>query len=196
MPGDESALELRELILRARDGDADALGQILEHHRQQLRTVAERELAGQLGARVGASDVVQQTFLSACRRIQDFRGGTSGEFAVWLARIHERNIQDAVRRHVATRRRSVDREQPDVQGNLPDSTASSPSQRAMRLERADALEKQLAALPEDQAEAVRLRHIEGWSLDQIATHFGRSRDATASLLKRGVENLRKRIQPD
>ena len=54
----------------------------------------------------------------------------------------------------------------------------------------------LEILPEDQREAVRLRRLEGRSLAQLADHFGRSKDAVASLLKRGIENLRNQIQDD
>ena len=75
-----------------------------------------------------------------------------------------------------------------------DISATSPSQRAMRDERAVELAAGLAKLPDDQREAVRLRHLEGCTLAELAERFGRSEDAVAALLKRGLENMRKRMK--
>ncbi len=192
MAADDSTAELTELIERARDGDEDALGRILQNHRDWLRVAAEKELDGPLAARVDASDVIQQTFLSACNQIGQFQGGTNAEFAAWLGKIHERNIQDAVRQHVAAQKRSIDREEPaNIQQAAVDRDASTPSQRAIRDEQTLRLSEILDRLPADQAEAVRLRHLEGRSLAQIAAQMSKSNDAVASLLKRGVANLRK-----
>ena len=61
----------------------------------------------------------------------------------------------------------------------------------MRGEAAQILARTLDRLPTDQREAVRLRHLEGYSLAQLAEHFGRSEDAAAGLVKRGLQSLRK-----
>jgi RNA polymerase sigma-70 factor (ECF subfamily) len=64
----------------------------------------------------------------------------------------------------------------------------------MRDEQAVRLAAALAKLPDDQSEAVRLRHLEGFTLAELAARFSRSEDAVAALLKRGLENLRKRLR--
>jgi RNA polymerase sigma-70 factor, ECF subfamily len=71
---------------------------------------------------------------------------------------------------------------------------SSPSQRAMRGEQAVALATALETLPPDQREAVRLRHLEGRSLNEIAAHLGRTPAAAAGLIKRGMQTLRERLR--
>ena len=63
----------------------------------------------------------------------------------------------------------------------------------MRDEQSVRLAAALAKLPDDQREAVRLRHLEGCTLAELAERFNRSEDAVAALLKRGLENLRKRL---
>ena len=73
---------------------------------------------------------------------------------------------------------------------------SSPSQRAMQDERAVELARVLEKLPENQREAVRLRHLEGWSLAQIADHMNRTEAATVGLIKRGMQNLRQYFRPN
>lgn len=187
----------RDLILHSKCGDDAALGELLDKHRDWLKNVAAKELNGRVLSRIDASDIVQQTLLSACRRIEQFEGSTSGEFAAWLGRIHEHNIQDALRRHVTAFKRSTRSEQ-SISSDQPlaDGNASTPSHNAIRDERAEQLRTHLDALPEDQAEAVRLRHLEGWSLAHLAEHFDRSTDSVASLLKRGVENLRNRVHEE
>jgi RNA polymerase sigma-70 factor (ECF subfamily) len=61
----------------------------------------------------------------------------------------------------------------------------------MRGEEAERLSRALVALPDDQREAVRLRHLEGWPLADIARHLGRTPAATAGLIKRGMQTLRR-----
>lgn len=196
--------ETIQLLRRARQGDTDAVGQLLEQHRESLRRMAERQLQGRVGVRVAASDVVQQTFLEAHRGFDQFAGNRDAELLSWLRRILQHNIAGVIRDHALLQKRSVRREQsldqaPPHSDTPPDLAAghSSPSQRAIRDEDEGRLTVALAALPADQREAVRLRHLEGWPLERIAAHMNRSVAATAGLIKRGMQALRAEFkQPD
>ncbi len=64
----------------------------------------------------------------------------------------------------------------------------------MRLEQAARFLEALGQLPPDQREAVRLRHVEGLPIDEIAARLGRSPEAAAGLLKRGLHALRARLR--
>jgi RNA polymerase sigma-70 factor (ECF subfamily) len=190
---------MQKLLTQAFGGDKDALGRLLELHRGYLRALAQRELGGGLDARLSASDLVQQTCLSAYRNFPQFQGEQVGEFVVWLRRIHERNVHDAVRQHVQAGRRAVDKEQPLDRRWAQEMAASrepSPSARAMANEQAVVLTLALEELPPDQREAVRLRHLEGLPLAEIADRLGRSEDAVAGLLKRGMRTLRERLKEE
>ena len=188
--------EFSQLIVRARDGDEHALGAVLEQHRAYLRLLSRRALDGPLAARLDPSDVIQQTFLSACRNFAKFHGAQGAEFRAWLLQIHERNLQDAVRQHVLADKRAVGQEVPIAATATIDVQASSPSQRLLRSEQAVSLAESVEALPDDQREAVRLRHLEGWSLAELAGRLNRSERAVAALLNRGIENLRRRVRRD
>ena len=72
---------------------------------------------------------------------------------------------------------------------------TSPSQAAERNEELLRLADALAALPEPQREVVVLKHLRGWELQRIAGHIGRTVPAVASLLRRGLEELRHRLAP-
>lgn len=184
----------KELIRLARAGNDKALGELCEQHRPYLRLLAQRTLDSRIGVRADESDLVQQTFLSAVRNFSEFQGEQSAQFVAWLQVIHDRNIVDAIRAHTADKR-AVNREGPVVddrhQINL---DGESPSARAMRSEDAVKLAQAMESLPADQREAVRLRHLEGWSLGRIAETMDRSDEATAGLIKRGMAKLRERFR--
>jgi RNA polymerase sigma-70 factor (ECF subfamily) len=181
-------------------GDREALGRLLEAERTALHRLAERQLEGRIAVRVDASDVVQQAFLEAYRSFPQFDGQDARELIAWLQRILDNKIATAIRDHALLQKRNVGREQSmdDSQGGAPlkqglDAGHSSPSQKAIRGEEAEHLSQALTALPADQREAVRLRHLEGWPLADVARQLGRSLTATAGLIKRGMHTLRQRM---
>ncbi len=186
-----------ELLGRAREGDQDAIGNLLRHCRPYLSILASRKLDPIMSARLSGSDVVQQTYLEAIRDFDKFRGHSIEEFAAWLNGILTHNVQEATQVHIVAQKRSVYREQSRDDSNAAGEghhqisiNQSSPSSRAMRGERAIALANAMAILPENQFEVVRLRYIEGWSLADIARRTGQSDSAVASLIKRGLQKLR------
>jgi RNA polymerase sigma-70 factor (ECF subfamily) len=58
------------------------------------------------------------------------------------------------------------------------------------------LADRLAELPEVQREALLLRYCEGWSVGAIAERLGRTRPSVASLLRRGLAELRELLQAE
>jgi RNA polymerase sigma-70 factor (ECF subfamily) len=191
-----------DLLERARQGDREALGRLLEGQRAALHRLAERQLKGRIAARVGASDVLQQTFLEAHRCFAQFAGRDAQDLAAWLHVILDHKVAAAIRDHAMLQKRNVGRERSmdDSRGGAAaplkhelDAGLSTPSQKAVRGEDAERLSRALTALPDDQREAVRLRHLEGWALTDIARHIGRSPAATAGLIKRGMQALRRRM---
>ncbi len=100
------------LLQQARLGQGDALGLLLEKLRPWLRVMAQSMLVDDVAARVDASDVVQQTCLSAHKKIQQFQGDDVGQFMAWIREIHQCNLRDELRRHVEAEERAVGREVP------------------------------------------------------------------------------------
>ena len=197
----DDAVAADELLQQARRGDREALGRLLEAQRAALHRLAEGRLGERIEVRVDASDIIQQTFLEAHRSFQQFAGRDVRELAAWVQGILDHKVAGAIRDHTLLQKRTVRRERSldDSKGRgTPmkqelDAGFSSPSQKAMRGEEAKRLTEALTALPADQREAVRLRHLEGWALADIARHLGRSPAATAGLIKRGMQALRRRL---
>lgn len=190
-----------QLVVASKEGDNEAFGRLLEQYRGYLLMLAHRYLSAQLRRRIDPSDVVQLTFLEAKRDLSAFRGDSPAEFAGWLRGMLRNNVATAVTRHITTQKRSLRREvdpspnaDQDAHGGgwiqqLPGSTTS-PSGVAIREETAMALLEALHELPETQAEAIRLRYMEGLPLSRIVERMGKTDTAVAGLLKRGLQKLR------
>lgn len=203
----EGDLSTTQLVVASKQGNNEALGRLLERYRGFLLMLAHCYLSDRLRRRIDPSDIVQLTYLEAKRDLPAFRGETPAEFAGWLRGMLKNNVATAVARHVTTQKRSVKREveaspkaagQDSVGGwiyQLPGSTTS-PSGVVMREEAVLSLLEALHQLPETQAEAIRLRYMEGLPLSEIVERMGKSDTAVAGLLKRGLQKLRTLLNPN
>ena len=190
-------VSVEAMIALARQ-ETSGLGPLLERYRGFLLTEGQRQIGTRLSARVGAEDVVQETFLKALQGFDQFAGTTEPEFSAWLRTIYANELRDLLRKHGLAEGRDAALERTLCGGdesasliwNEPAASQSTPSQRLIKAEKALRLAELLQALPKSQRDAVRLRHLEGWPLDKIAAELGRSVAATAGLIKRGLKALR------
>ena len=177
--------------------ETDSL-QTLERFRGYLRLVARCHWNPRLQGKLDPSDVVQQTLLKAWQGISEFRGGTEVELRAWLRRILTNCLSDLAREFDRDKRdvakeRSINQMVTDSSTRLEawlDDQQSSPQERAERNEQLLQLAEALAALPEDQQEAVTLHHLHGLSVAELGQQMQRSATAVAGLLKRGLRTLR------
>ena len=118
--------------------------------------------------------------------------------AAWLRQILAHNLADAIRnlgraKREVTKERSLQQALDQSSNRLQSWLAAeqpSPSQHAMRHERAIRLANALAELPDAQRQALVLQYWHGRSLVEIAEELGRTRSAVAGLLKRGLRQMR------
>src|SRR5205085_1960477 len=96
-----------ELLTRARTGEPQALGRLLELYRNYLRLLARLEIGRRLQGKVDASDLVQETFLEAHRNFHRFQGSNEPQFACWLRQILAANVANQVRRYLGTQGRDA-----------------------------------------------------------------------------------------
>ena len=179
--------------------EASGVDQPLEAYRDYLLLLARARVGGRLRAKLDASDIVQQTLLEAHRDRAQLRGDDP---AAWLRKILARKIANAAR-DLGRARRDAGRER-SLEAALDESSArleaflaadeSSPSLKARRNERVGLLARALAELPDDQREAVVLRHLQGRSLAEISAELNRTPAAVAGLLHRGLDRLRSLMQ--
>jgi RNA polymerase sigma-70 factor (ECF subfamily) len=192
-----------ELLHRARAGDEQALGQLLEGYRNYLALAARLQISRRLQSKVDAADLVQETLLKAHRSFQDFRGQTEAELTAWLRTILANDVANLIRHYLGTQGRDVRRERPLAE-ELEESSrihdqglfalSSSPSQRAARREEAVLLANALKQLPEDYSEVIVLRHLEGLPFPEVAARMGRSVDSVEKLWIRALARLRRLLE--
>jgi RNA polymerase sigma-70 factor, ECF subfamily len=188
------------LLVRARAGDRDALGELLAGYSNYLALLARMQIGKRLQGKVDPADLVQEAFLEAHRDFPQFRGTTESELVQWLRRILAANLTDLLRRYLGSRRRDVRLER-QLEAELDESSQamdlglvtrrSSPSQQAARQEQAVLLADALQSLPADYSEVIVLHHLEGLSFPEVAQRMGRSQDSVKKLWIRGLTRLRR-----
>ncbi len=92
-------------IIRARNGDRDALEALLVRNHERIESVAKARLGALARPKMRASDLVQATFLDVLQALPQFRGNTDEEFVSWMARILENNVRDLARYQGAKKRK-------------------------------------------------------------------------------------------
>jgi RNA polymerase sigma-70 factor (ECF subfamily) len=184
--------------------ESDDRAHALDGFRSYLHMLGRLQLSGAFPGKLDLSGVVQQTLLEAHAAGDRFPWGRPDEQAAWLRRAFGCNLTDELRK-LGTAARDVGREQ-SLEAALEESAArvetwlaadhSSPSQRAERCEQLLRLAAALEGLPEDQRTAVELHHLQGMSLAETGGRMGRSKEAVAGLLFRGLKRLRDLLGAD
>src|SRR5437763_6902117 len=139
-PGDTS-----DLLCRARQGDARALGALLAAHRDRLRLMVRLRLDRRLQGRIDPSDVVQDAYLEAAERFPEYARDTAMPFFLWLRFLTAQRLLILHRRHLGAQARDASREVSLYRGALPEASSAAlaaqlvghrttPSQAAMRAE--------------------------------------------------------------
>jgi len=186
---------------QATQGDGHAVQRLFLLYHARLRARARRGLPAVLRRKLDPDDLLQQAYVEALRRFDEFedRGGES--FFAWLCTILDSRLIDA-RRFYATVRRDVRREAvgAEAPSDYPLLAARvamdsvTPSRVAARTERDALLMASLAGLPEDQRRVVELRFLRGHRLEEIATMMQRSPAAVQMLCGRALRKLRDSIR--
>ena len=197
-----SASTPNQLIARARLGDEAALGTLLELYRNYLRLVARSLIGVALRVKEEPSDLIQETFLKAHREFAGFAGQGEPELIAWLRRILATTLADHVKHHRRKGRDLQRQESPDQLLERSDaavhralaSHASSPSNGAVRRERAVLLADAVDRLPPDYHEVFILRTLEHVPLEEIAARMERSEGAVRMLWTRAVVRLNEMLE--
>lgn len=164
------------LVARLRSGDADAGLRLCELYREAML----RFCSGYLGNAADAEDAVQEVF---CKVLTAAQVGPS--FRPWLykvARNHCLNIRRGrARRREAARAPSGLDAAASLTGNLT---------KLVHGEQRSRLAHLVAALPEAQREALRLRYVEDLSRGEIAEVLDEPESVVKSRLFEGLQKLR------
>jgi RNA polymerase sigma-70 factor (ECF subfamily) len=185
---------------------AKRLGELLELYRNYLKLLARTQVDLHLRSRADASDLVQETFLDACRDFDQFRGVTEAELTAWLRKILIYNVAKFIQRQIVAKKRdarrevSLDRQVAAVTQSSAHfeaalaSPGSTPSVQAVRRERSAIVADYLAQLPPAYREVIVLRNLEGLAFAEVARRMQRSPGAVRILWVRALDQLRKLLE--
>ena len=185
VPGSQSTP--MALARAAAQGDSAATGQLLRVLAPRLGRVVRAVLGG---GHPDLDDAVQQSLIGLVQALPAFRGDCEPlGYATIIA----------VRTAVATRKRSrtdQSRREDGVETDLMEGHQPSPGEEAAARHRKELLRGLLDDLPAEQAEALAMRVVLGWSIKEIATHSGAPLNTVRSRLRLAKEALKSRIEED
>jgi RNA polymerase sigma factor (sigma-70 family) len=180
------ANEEQRLVEAAQRGNVEAFNQLVRLYEGRVYNLCYR----MLGDADAAADVAQDSFISAYKNLQKFRGGV---FRSWLLRIATNACYDALR---ARKRRPTVSIEAGQEGDddgpafdIPDA-GESPDEAALRKELADAIHRGIAELPEEQRVVVILSDLQGLAYEEIALVTNTNLGTVKSRLSRARARLR------
>lgn len=183
-----------EFIEKLKAGDADAFDTLANRYAADIYGLLYRLTQDA----EEASDLTQETFLSALKAISKFRG--EADLKTWLFRIAINESRNRFRWWKRRRRDatiSLDVTIGDSETPLSDtfsSNAPSPEEKALQGEREKLLRSALSELPDIFREAVVLCDIEGLTYEEIATTLEVNLGTVKSRIARGRDELRRKLE--
>jgi RNA polymerase sigma-70 factor, ECF subfamily len=183
-------------------GDAAALAEVMQVHRERLLRGVRLYSDARLARRVGADDVLQEVFLAAQSRLPHYAADGFTHPYTWLRTVMQQTLIDLHRRHLGTQMRDAAREVAHVRGLsattrvLADglsATITSPSGVTMRAETSDLLIAALDGLAEADREVIALRHFEDLGNREIADVLGIEEKAASIRYVRAIRRLKQAL---
>ncbi len=201
MSPSSSESETLRRVERAAGGDQQAWAELLEAYRARLRRMVALRLDPRLQGRVDPSDVIQEAWLDASRRLPEYRNEPAVSFYLWLRFLVGQRVVEQHRRHLGAAARDAGREVSLYRGRMPEaSTAAlaaqllgkltSPSQAALRAERKIRLQEALNAMDPLDREIVILRNYEQLTNGEAAQVLGLDKSAASKRYIRALIRLK------
>lgn len=203
MPG--KADNESELIAQLKDGSDAALAELFSHHHDRLKRIVRFRLDHRLAGRISESDVIQDSFLSASKRVDHYRGKEDMPFFVWLRLIINQQLADLHRQHLQAEKRDVRKEisldRPAISprtslamaaqlvGN-----ATSASRAYSRVERIAKLEDALNHMEPIDREVIALRHFEELTNSEVAKVLDIDEQASSKRYVRAMKRMKEIVK--
>ena len=202
MPAEGEA-DIVELLARVRAGDQPALADLFARHRDKLRRMVQLRLDHRLAGRVSPSDVLQEAYIDALKRIDHYFEKPDQPFFGWLRLVVGQRLADVHREHLA-QKRDVGHEVPIHRGGPGADSAclaacllgsgTSPSNAAARTESFGRLEEALEQMDALDREVLALRHFEELGNADTAEILGIQPAAASKRYVRALARLKQILE--
>ena len=177
-----------ELVIKARDGNREAVEALLQRCLPQLKRWAHGRLPPAARGSLDTGDLVQETVLHVLRRLDQFEPRHVGAMQAYLRQSVINRIRDEVRK---IGRKPAPEELPeDLASDL-----TSPLEAAVQSEAYERYREALTTLSPRDREMIVARIEAQWSLAEIAQRFGiRTTDAARMAVSRALRRLTDRLK--
>jgi RNA polymerase sigma-70 factor, ECF subfamily len=178
---DDTAIE--RLVREARDGDAWAFGLLFDHYHLPVY----RYIASRVHRPSDAEDLTQLVFVKALEALPRYES-RGIPFGGWLFRLARNTVID----HVRTRHDHVDIESAVGQAGR----EAGPDEITVARQELDEVAEALAALTDEQRDAIALRFFAGLSAREAAEVMGKQEGTIRGLQFRAIAALRRKLGID
>jgi RNA polymerase sigma-70 factor (ECF subfamily) len=194
----------QELLDRLKAGDCQALAVVFSRYRARLRKMVELRLDRRLKGRVSASDVLQEAYIDALKRLPHLQADPDVPIFVWLHTVTMQRLIELHRQHLGAKARDADREVPlalpagfeagaeRMAAVLVDLT--SPSEEAERAETIGKVHEALNSLDTIDREVLALRNLEELNNNEVAARLGIHPAAASKRHVRALERFRSAVE--
>jgi RNA polymerase sigma-70 factor (ECF subfamily) len=193
--------ELAGLLGRAAEGDRAAVDELFSRYRRALKRMVRLRLSRHLQGRLADSDILQEAYLEAAKRLPAYLRDRPLPFFLWLRHITGQKLIDAHRRHLGAQMRDAAQEVSLYRGAMPAASSASlaahlmgrltsPSQAAIKAETRLRVQEVLNAMDPLDREVLALRHFEQLSNAETAQTLGMNESTASSRYLRALKRLK------
>jgi RNA polymerase sigma-70 factor (ECF subfamily) len=189
-----------ELEQRLATGERDLFGQLFDLHRPRLWRFVHFRLDARVRGRIDPEDVIQEVYLDAHQRLNNFLEGKFPSLFLWLRLVAAQTLSNTHRSHLGVQARTVLKERSLPPGiYLPDASVSlsfhfvdklaSPSHHLSRNELVAKMHELMQKLKTSDREIIALRHFEELTNQEVATLLEIQPKAASIRYVRALERL-------
>ena len=185
-------------LTRLRAGGCNTLAEIFQEMQPALERMLRLRL-GRMGQREDTADVLQNTYLEAARRLDEYLTTPQVSVKIWLRRLTRQVFTRMWRSHMSTEMRAMNREVGLLRVSFDDSgealatelsaSMPGPASESIQQEMKDRLLRMIGEMSDSDREILALRHLESLSIRDTADELQISLDAASKRYQRAVLKL-------
>lgn len=179
----------QELLAQYRQGDAGAIGVLVERYRRPLYGFILKSTEGH----ADADEIFQEVWFRALRRIESYK---HQNFRAWLMRIARNLIIDRARRKKPVASLDAEFEDGQTLADIVPGPAMAPVEQVRDRELGDRIADAVAVLPDDQREVFLMRTQADMSFKAVAEAQGVSVNTALARMHYAIGKLRAVLQDE
>lgn len=191
-----------QLLQNLRQDSGEQFASVFSAFKERLRRIIRFRLDYRLASRISDSDVIQECYVRAAKRLEKFLENPEYPFFVWLRMQANQQVADLHRKHLMAEKRDARREidlqaKPEFSNQTSVQLAAhlvaqmtSPSKLVQRSEEIAALEESLNEMNEMDREVIALRHFEELSSQETAQVLNIDPAAASKRYVRALKRLK------